>query len=375
MPTGIEDCICALYPRRKRRGFTAHRIMIRRLLLTTLLIATPLCATNGLRQIGRGVKAKGMGGVGIANPQSAFSQVANPANLVFLCNRADVDLWWIEQRNEDLWWPEGAAKIDWWRHQALGGAIYVYGDSKTPQVRHGAVAFSPAWAWRLHPCHAFGIAVNFVLEWYNKRGRFLNQASVQPGRVANQGRGVEWGINARFGWISQLGDCVRIGLTYQTTTIVSQMRRYRGFIPGGGELHLPQELGAGITYKPYSCLLLGLDILEIFWRDSLYYRNGFNPNAPLGSNRGPGLGWSNQFVVKLGAAWTPISCLTLRMGYNHGDSPVQINNPLAAVEPLTTSDHLTAGLTYALGCNELSIAYIHGFRHQRSVGIAYGRLF
>lgn len=346
-----------------------------RLVAALLLITAPLCATNGLRQIGRGVKSKGMGGVGIANPQSAFSQAANPANLVFLCDRVDGDLFWVEQRGENLWWPEIAAKLDWWCNQALGGAIYVYGDSKTDNLRHGAVFFSPSWGWQIARCHAIGIAVNFALEWYNRSGRILNQPSVQPGRVTNQGKAVEWGINARFGWITQLSDCVRLGITYQTTTIVSQMRRYRGFIPGGGELHLPQEFGAGVTWQVNRCLLLGLDLLEIFWRDSLYYRNGFNPNEALGSNRGPGLGWSNQNVVKLGAAWTPFRCLTLRAGYNHGDSPIQSNNPLTPLEPLTTSNHLTAGLTYTLGLNELSIAYIHGFSHQRSVGIAYGRIF
>ncbi len=344
--------------------------MIARLLLVTLLITAPLAATNGLKQVGRGVKANGMGGVGIANPQSAFSQIANPANLVFLPNRIDGDLWWLEE----IWWPEIAAKLDWWRNQALGGAIYLYGASKNTYASHGAVTFSPSWGWRINRCHGFGIAVNFVLSWYDKPVRILDQSSVQPSRVAGQGRGVEWGVNARFGWISQLGNCLRLGLTYQTTTIVSQMRRYRGFIPGGGELHLPQELGAGLTYQLSPSLLLGLDILELFWRDSLYYRNG-RTGAPLGSNRGPGLGWSNQFVVKAGAAWTPISCLTLRMGYNHGDSPISPSNPLTPLEPLTTSDHLTAGLTYSLGCNELSLAYVHGFSHQQAAGIAYGRLF
>jgi long-chain fatty acid transport protein len=348
--------------------------MLVRLLATLLVLATPLCATNGLRQIGRGVKSKGMGGTGIANPQSAFSQAANPANLMSLHNRIDGDLFWVEQRGENLWWPEVAARIGWWGNQALGGAIYIYGDSKTESARHGALFFSPAWAWRINQCHTFGIAVNFALEWFEKSGRILDQPSVHPGRVANQGRDVEWGINARFGWIGTLHSRLKLGLTYQTTTIVSQIRKYRGFLPGGGELHLPQEFGAGASWKPWHCLTLALDVLELFWRDSLYYRNG-RSSAPLGSNHGPGLGWSNQTVVKVGLAWNPLPYLTLRGGYNHGNSPIPSNNPLDVLEPMTCSDHATAGLTYALGFNELSLAYIHGFRHYNSVGIAYGRLF
>ncbi len=61
-------------------------------LVAALAAPLPASATLGYFSHGSGLKAKGMGGVGIALPQDAIGAAANPANLGFVGNRLDVEL-------------------------------------------------------------------------------------------------------------------------------------------------------------------------------------------------------------------------------------------------------------------------------------------
>lgn len=52
-------------------------------------------ATTGYFSHGYGLKAKGMGGVGIALPQDALAPATNPAGLGFIGSRLDAGLDWF----------------------------------------------------------------------------------------------------------------------------------------------------------------------------------------------------------------------------------------------------------------------------------------
>lgn len=57
-------------------------------------------ATNGYFAHGYGIKAKGMGGVGIAYGQDALAAATNPANMVLLGNRWDVGVEYFRPQRE-----------------------------------------------------------------------------------------------------------------------------------------------------------------------------------------------------------------------------------------------------------------------------------
>ncbi len=57
-------------------------------------------ATTGYFGHGYGIKAKGMGGVGIALPQDAIAAATNPAGMVFVGNRVDVGIDWFRPTRE-----------------------------------------------------------------------------------------------------------------------------------------------------------------------------------------------------------------------------------------------------------------------------------
>ncbi len=354
--------------------------------LLFLIIPAALAATNGLQQIGRGIKAKGIGGAGIALSEDAFS--VNPAGLVQVDDRIDVGLSWLQHRahfnnqfsSEPLFWPELGFKRRWCCDQALGACAYFYGQWKADygQVRtnYGAVCATGTWSLQVNPVHSVGLALNVAYEWFNFQGITLTN-SVAPNNLTNKGNNWEWGVSARIGWIGRFWECLHVGATYQTTTRMGHLRKYRGLIPGGGSLDLPQELGIGFLYMPTCNLKLALDVVKIFWRDSRFFRNGETANRP-GSNSGPGVNWNEQVVFKAGALFD-FKCVTIRLGWNTGNNPSPTNNQLAAPIAEFIQNHFTLGATYHMGCNELSIVYIHGFKNsgatQDSAGLSYGRRF
>ncbi|MDH4289071.1 MAG: outer membrane protein transport protein, partial [Aquincola sp.] len=64
---------------------------------------------------------------------------------------------------------------------------------------------------------------------------------------------------------------------------------------------------------------------------------------------GPGFGWKDINVAKIGVAWQMSPTLTLRAGYNKGDNPITPRDiTFNILAPGVMKDHYTAGFTYAL---------------------------
>ena len=81
----------------------------------------------------------------------------------------------------------------------------------------------------------------------------------------------------------------------------------------------------------------------------------------MGSANGPGFGWQDVNVYKLGVQWQYNPQLTLRAGYNHGDNPIRAQDvTFNILAPGVVRDHYTLGMTYDLGNNSaITMAYMH----------------
>ena len=148
--------------------------------------------------------------------------------------------------------------------------------------------------------------------------------------------------------------------------------------------------------------MFALDYQRINYAKVQAVGNPSTNQAPLGSDGGPGFGWRNINVIKLGIEYVYSPALTLRAGYNHSDNPVQSRDvSFNILAPGVIEDHVTLGLTYALGNgSELTASYMHAFENsvsgsslfnslagpgaggqetitmsQNSLGIAYGYRF
>jgi len=87
--------------------------------------------------------------------------------------------------------------------------------------------------------------------------------------------------------------------------------------------------------------------------------------AQLGADNGPGFGWQDVDVWKLGVQYKYSQKLTLRAGYNHTDNPIASRDvTFNILAPGVVKDHATLGFTYTTASgNEWTMAYMHAFKN------------
>ncbi len=81
----------------------------------------------------------------------------------------------------------------------------------------------------------------------------------------------------------------------------------------------------------------------------------------MGAPNGPGFGWSDVSVIKLGVQWQATPTMVLRAGYNQSTNPVKPENvTFNILAPGVIKQHYTVGGTYALSRDaELTWAYMY----------------
>ncbi len=197
--------------------------------------------------------------------------------------------------------------------------------------------------------------------------------------------------------VRPITDTVSLGATVQSKTYFQKFDKYKGLFAGGGNLDAPATIGFGVAFKAIPQVTLAADVQRIFYSDVDALGNSGSSPGNLGASNGPGFGWRDVNVYKLGASYDVNQSLTLRAGYNHADQPIKGSEALFNVlAPAVVQDHFTLGSTYKLPNNqgEISIAYVHAFSntvngpnaipaafgggnvnlkmYQDSLGIAYG---
>ena len=90
----------------------------------------------------------------------------------------------------------------------------------------------------------------------------------------------------------------------------------------------------------------------------------YGTGPQLGSTGGPGFGWQDMTVIKLGVSYDVDSTLTVRAGYNRNNQQIPSNQTLLNImAPGVVQNHLSLGSTWKLANKqEVTFAYIHAFK-------------
>jgi len=397
-------------------------------------------ATVGYFSHGYGIKSKATGGVGIALPQDALAAAANPAGMAWIGNRFDLGLEWFKpdrgaeitgspapvngtydgNGTSSFFIPEFGYNHVLNPNWSLGVAVYGNGGMNTtydtnPFAGYGGGGSSPAGvdlmqlfiaptlAWK-GGNHSFGISLNLAYQRFEANGLelFANTPglSSNPANVTNKGYDDSTGWGVRIGWMGQVSPAVTLGATYQSKTSMSKFDNYSGLFANQGEFDIPENYGVGIAWKASPALTIAGDVLQIQYGDIPAVGNTadclFAGACQMGATNGPGFGWQNTTVYKLGVTYALSPAVTLRAGYVTLDQPIpQSQTFFNILAPGVVEDHLTLGATWKMGSNgELTLMYMHAFENtvngsssipaafgggeanlrmsQDSLGIAYG---
>jgi long-chain fatty acid transport protein len=365
-------------------------------------------ATAGFFQLGYGIKAKGMAGAGIAFPQDALAPATNPAGVVRLGNSIHVGLERFRaQRGSEIvgntypvnggldgdrdasdppafWVPEAGATWALNERVSLGIALFgnggqtsyaqsplkaLHGSSEPAGLDFVQAIAAPAIAWRVNERHALGLALNVVVQEFEAKGfEYFDDPlfSSQPGKVTNMGTDRSWGVGARLGWLGRITETLSAGATWQPKIHMTRFDRYEGLLAQHGTFDVPQNYGAGIAWQATPALALAADVaryefgsVRSMGRSSQCFMRA--DRCLLGADDGPGSGWRNATVLKLGAAWRVSSGVELRAGVGLLRQPIPPGETLLNVfSPAVSEKHLTFGASYAFSrAWEVSAAYTH----------------
>lgn len=392
-------------------------------------------ATNGYFSHGYGIKSKGMAGVGIALPQDALAAATNPAGTAWIGNRMDlgVDLFMPRRTSEIS--GNGAGLNGSYDGDARGTFIVpdfgynrvidpqlsvglaVYGNggmnteySPSPFAAFGATGstgvdltqlfIAPTVAYKVTPDHAIGLSLNLAYQRFSAYGiQPFAMMSSDPTKLTNKGEDDSSGWGVRVGWTGRVSDTVMLGATYQSKTRMGKFKDYAGLFADGGDFDIPANYGVGIAFKASPQLTIAADVQKIDYSGVASVGDTGASAQPLGAAGGPGFGWRDMTVFKLGASYAVDQKLTLRGGVSSGRQPIPSKETFFNIlAPGVIQNHLTLGATWQLGGGrELSVAYMHAFKktvkgsnsiapmlaggeadltmHQNSLGVAFGWQF
>lgn len=367
------------------RGFAAASAL--------LAAATAAHATDGYFQLGFGPRQNAVGGAGVADSRDAMSMALNPAGIAGMGEQVQLGgaLFMpfrgydatgtgliapgsVNSRSNIFAMPNLAytRPID----SASTWGIVLYGNggmdtnyADVPNTSPGCSglggsgvfcggkagvdlmqAFLSADYARDFGPLKIGIAPTLAVQRFEAFGLagFDNAVlSANPGNVTNRGYDYSVGGGLRAGAEFKLQDWLRLGIAGQTRMYMTKFHKYSGLFAQGGGFDIPAAVTAGLAADISPDMTLMLDYQHIFYSDVKSVGNSSTKAAQLGASDGPGFGWHDVDVIKVGAEWRATDKWTLRAGYAYSTNPIHASDvTLNILAPGVVQHHITAGASY-----------------------------
>jgi long-chain fatty acid transport protein len=366
---------------------TLHRFLI---VAASGCVATAAWADNGYFQLGYGAEARAVAGAAAASTRDAFGAAVNPATTVWVGNRLDAGLAVTTGQTQFLRQaglpPPLAGVLDTdvesdRRYEPLGELAYsgmlapdqavsvvLYSNGAgnflpaettqclaPPPAPPGTVyrgnalcgtgrivtslkqlIVAPTLSYRLAESLSVGGSLLLAGQVFKAEGlQALAAQSASPGNVSDRGAAYAYGVGLRLGALWRPHDMLTLGGSWSPRISMSRLKKYEGFLADRGRLDVPANLTVGVELSPVPALAVLADYQRIDFR-----RFGALGNAPFdgsslrGSPGGPGSGWRNVEVFKLGVRYQVTPAIRVSAGasansrvYAEADTTHNITSP------------------------------------------------
>lgn len=383
-------------------------------------------ATNGYFGHGYGMKAKGMAGVATTSTEDAFFGANNPAAAAFVGDRIDlgIDLFSPHRKATNGYLGavfQNSGKVDsdsnyflvpefGYNHMmspnlALGVTVYGNGGMNTdydPLVKgpnalqlpcngtnlHGGcgtlgvdlmqLIIAPTAAYKVAPNHSIGISPLLGYQRFEAKGlQLFGGFSTDPSNLTNNGHDDSFGYGVRVGYLGKITPTVTIGAAYASKMNFEEFDDYAGLFAEQGDFDIPENWNLGVSWQATPALRLAADYQRINFSDVDSVGNPVanfggcifgDPNYCMGGNSGPGFGWDDINVWKLGAEYKYNKDWTFRAGYSHSDNPIDGKDfgevTLNMLAPAVIEHTVTAGFTHTRpNGDEMTMAFMYAFNN------------
>lgn len=353
----------------------------------TLAVSTQALAGYGVYLNGSGIQSSGVGGIAYSLVQDSYVIAANPALVAAMPPRVDFGLEWDEvdpsvyirgnangpdqtykSRKTHFPIPQAGVSFALSDRWSAGFTGFVAGTGadypKSPLERFGgpsavtlelaqggvtsALAFTPV------PNQHLGFSLNVAYQGLSAEGaQAFTGLSESPDKVTNQGIDDLVGASFSLGYYGQLAPQVRAGLSYRSKTWTQRSKDYAGLLPDQGSFELPASYGAGLALTPTADLTLAVEYQRVLYAQEAALGNRIEQltefNQLTGSDEGPGFGWRNQNIYRLGVVYRASPKWVLRAGYSHASQQIPESQTFFSIlSPSVNSQHYTLGASLRL---------------------------
>jgi long-chain fatty acid transport protein len=285
---------------------------------TACVAAFPAQATNGYFLPGFGIRAEGMGGVGIAYGTDTLSTAANPANAVKIGKRGDIGFAIFNpERHASVGTDAGGASPFGFHGDVESDAKYFimpemgfsmpvsdklhfslavvgnggmnttypenffsFMDSQPPRDEKVGVDMMQLLvpitaAYKVNDSHALGVSLVLAETRFRAYGLQAFQVfdkgftiTADPDHLTNKGYDYSYGAGVKVGWLGDfLDDRLSVGLSYASRSYMTEFDEYAGLFAEQGDFDIPENYGIGIAIKPVRNLVLAADVTRINYSD------------------------------------------------------------------------------------------------------------
>lgn len=382
---------------------------MRKLLTSLALVAlgtSAAHATNGYFTTSGSTIYKGMAGAGVALPRGVMATAQNPAagvwveggfELGFSAFRPDrkftvtgaagpapapafpLRLGSVSSENDSFLIPGMGFNMNLDDQksfslvvQANGGMNTeynspIFGGSFPVGVDLSQLFVVASYARAIDDRSSWGISPIFSMQRFQAEGLegFAGMSS-DPTHLTGQGHDYSGGIGGRVGYYREMTDRFNLGFVYSPEISMSRFGSYQGLFAGGGDFDIPESWTLGFAYSPKEDLHLVLDIQQINYSDVASIGNplaNLMAGNQLGTANGPGFGWDDMTVFKLGAEWMHDERTTFRAGFSWTEQPIPSSEMLFNIlAPAVPEKHLSFGFTRDLtDTRHLDVAITRAF--------------
>ena len=364
------------------------------------LSAAPAMATTGYFSNGTSVQSKGMAGAGVSIGTGLMGAAANPAMALKYSNQADACLsafmpsrsttitgmGTFKSDKEFFPVPCGGVNFQLKNGATLGVLMYGNGGMNTEYPVNffgGGVVPGPLgvnleqlfiqvnYATEISEGVSVGFAPIFAAQRFSATGLSgFAPFSMNPAALSDNGDDWSTGFGAQIGAVIEASPNLSFGISYRSKIKMDPFSKYSGLFANGGDFDIPASASLGVTFMPPSnrSLKITAEWQRIFYSGVPAIANGFPTAAPLGAVGGPGFGWDDMDVFRIGAEFEASPKWTVRGGISYNTEFTDSSQAtLNALAPATPQWHIALGGTMHINDRrELHVSYVHAFDNSLS---------
>ncbi len=381
-----------------------------------IMLFTPnVFATNGYFSHGFGTQSKALAGAGVAFPLSTLVSATNPAGLVWLGKRYDVNIALFSPNrqytitgnpsgqgfgltpgtveSDSKYFPVPSLGANWMisPNSSIGLAFYGNGGMNTKYntktfdspmatvtsptgIDLSQMFLNASYSMKFAENQSFGVSVIFGYQRFKAEGlQAFAGLSSDPNNITNNGYDNASGFGARIGYLGRIWEPLAIGASYQTKIYMSKMDKYAGLFAEKGDFDIPANWTAGFSFQATPKWTIIGDVQQILYGGVNSLANPMDPNTlnpqmnpsgfiPLGNDNAAGFGWKDMTIFKFGIQWDGIENTPLRLGYSYGSEPIPDTEMMFNIlAPAVIEQHITFGGSRKLASGQeinLSVMYV-----------------